>query len=129
MAKSLSGLWLRSLRSISKTQRAQSRLMKSLLPKPARNPTVRKTPALLPKPPGGACESSQICAQARHPNRTARRALARQLEAVVFFSDQPRSGGVWQTHGLLAVSAVRCGDCIGAAAAGRDAAWLPADRP
>ena len=34
MAKSLSGLWLRSLRSITKTQRAQTRLMKSLLPQP-----------------------------------------------------------------------------------------------
>ena len=41
MAKSLSGLWLRSLRSITKTQRAQSRLMKSLLPKPARSPARR----------------------------------------------------------------------------------------
>jgi poly(hydroxyalkanoate) depolymerase family esterase len=41
MAKSLSGLWLRSLRSITKTQRAQTRLMKSLMPKPARK-TARK---------------------------------------------------------------------------------------
>jgi poly(hydroxyalkanoate) depolymerase family esterase len=36
MAKSLSGLWLRSLRSITRTQRAQTRLLKSLLPTPAR---------------------------------------------------------------------------------------------
>jgi poly(hydroxyalkanoate) depolymerase family esterase len=42
MAKSLSGLWLRSLRSITKTQRAQTRLMKSLMPKPARAPAVRR---------------------------------------------------------------------------------------
>ena len=42
MAKSLSGLWLRSLRSITKTQRAQTRLVKSLMPKPARKPAVRK---------------------------------------------------------------------------------------
>ena len=53
MAKSLSGLWLRSLRSITKTQRAQSRLMKSLLPKPARKTAVRrvkvKVPATVPK--------------------------------------------------------------------------------
>ena len=45
MAKSLSGLWLRSLRSISKTQRAQTRLMKSLLPKPARSPIARPAKA------------------------------------------------------------------------------------
>ena len=49
MAKSLSGLWLRSLRSITKTQRVQTRLMKSLLPKPARTPVARpakpKSPA------------------------------------------------------------------------------------
>ncbi len=49
MAKSLSGLWLRSLRSITKTQRAQTRLVKSLLPKPARTPVARpakpKSPA------------------------------------------------------------------------------------
>ena len=57
MAKSLSGLWLRSLRSISKTQRAQTRLMKSLLPQPARSPVARrvklklkvKAPAAAPK--------------------------------------------------------------------------------
>lgn len=42
MAKSLSGLWLRSLRSITKNQRAQTRLMKSLMPKPARAPAVRR---------------------------------------------------------------------------------------
>ena len=72
MAKSLSSLWLRSLRSISKTQRAQSRLMKSLLPKPARNPTVRKTPALLPKPPGGLAKAAK---SARKPaTQTAPRA-------------------------------------------------------
>ena len=59
MAKSLSGLWLRSLRSISKTQRAQSRLMKSLLPKPARSPTVRKTPAQLAKPPEGLAKAAK----------------------------------------------------------------------
>jgi poly(hydroxyalkanoate) depolymerase family esterase len=41
MAKSLSGLWLRSLRSMGKTQRAQTRLLKSLLPKPARSAAVR----------------------------------------------------------------------------------------
>ena len=49
MAKSLSGLWLRSLRSITKTQRVQTRLMKSLLPKPAGTPVARpakpKSPA------------------------------------------------------------------------------------
>ena len=55
MARSLSGLWLRSLRSITKTQRAQSRLVKSLLPKPARKTAVRrgkatvKAPATVPK--------------------------------------------------------------------------------
>jgi poly(hydroxyalkanoate) depolymerase family esterase len=43
MAKSLSGLWLRSMRSLGKTQRAQTRLLKSLLPKPARSPAVRRT--------------------------------------------------------------------------------------
>ncbi len=48
MAKSLSGLWLRSLRSISKTQRAQTRLMKSLLPKPARSPIARPAKAKSP---------------------------------------------------------------------------------
>jgi poly(hydroxyalkanoate) depolymerase family esterase len=42
MAKSLSGLWLRSLRSITKNQRAQTRLMKRLMPKPARAPAVRR---------------------------------------------------------------------------------------
>ncbi len=44
MTKSLSGLWLRSLRSIAKTQRAQTRLVKSLLPKPkpARSPVARR---------------------------------------------------------------------------------------
>ena len=55
MAKSLSGLWLRSLRSISKTQRAQTRLMKSLLPKPARSqiarPAKAKSPARRVKAP------------------------------------------------------------------------------
>ena len=72
MAKSLSSLWLRSLRSISKTQRAQSRLMKSLLPKPARNPTVRKTPALLAKPPGALAKAAK---SARKPaTQTAPRA-------------------------------------------------------
>ena len=59
MAKSLSGLWLRSLRSTSKTQQAQSRLMKSLLPKPARSPTVRKTPAQLAKPPEGLAKAAK----------------------------------------------------------------------
>jgi len=59
MPKSLSGLWLRSLRSITKTQRAQSRLMKSLLPKPARKPTVRKTAAQLAKPPGGLAKATR----------------------------------------------------------------------
>ena len=55
MAKSLSGVWLRSLRSITKTQRAQNRLMKSLLPKPARSPIARpvkvKSPAQRVKAP------------------------------------------------------------------------------
>ena len=55
MAKSLSGLWLRSLRSITKTQRAQTRLMKSLMPKPARKTAVRpgkvKSPARRVKAP------------------------------------------------------------------------------
>jgi poly(hydroxyalkanoate) depolymerase family esterase len=45
MAKSLSGLWLRSLRSITKTQRAQTRLVKSLMPKPARKTAVRRVKA------------------------------------------------------------------------------------
>ena len=48
MAKSLSGLWLRSLRSLNETKRAQTRLMKILLPKPARSPAVRKTKAKTP---------------------------------------------------------------------------------
>jgi len=42
MAKSLSGLWLRSLRAITKTQRAQTRLVKSLMPKPTLSPALRR---------------------------------------------------------------------------------------
>ena len=62
MARSLSGLWLRGLRSITKTRRAQTRLMKSLVPKVARSLPVRpvkvksqsrrlkaKAPAAMPK--------------------------------------------------------------------------------
>ena len=48
MAKSLSGLWLRSLRSIGKTQRAQTRLVKSLLPKSARSTAARPAKAKSP---------------------------------------------------------------------------------
>ncbi len=42
MAKSLSSLWLRSVRNLSKNQRAQTRLLKSLMPKAVRAPAVRK---------------------------------------------------------------------------------------
>ena len=68
MAKSLSGLWLRSLRSISKTQRAQTRLMKSLLPKPARSPIARpakaKSPARRVKAPAAAAKPVRKTARA-----------------------------------------------------------------
>jgi poly(hydroxyalkanoate) depolymerase family esterase len=43
MARSLSGLWLKSLRRIGQAQRAQERLLKRLLPKPARSPVRAKT--------------------------------------------------------------------------------------
>ena len=46
MARSLSGLWLKNLRSIGKAQRAQERLLKRLLPKLARSPVRAKSPAL-----------------------------------------------------------------------------------
>ena len=68
MAKSLSGLWLRSLRSISKTHRAQTRLMKSLLPKPARSPIARpakaKSPARRVKAPAAAAKPVRKTARA-----------------------------------------------------------------
>ena len=68
MAKSLSGLWLRSLRSITKTQRAQTRLMKSLLPKPARSPLGRpakaKSPARRVKAPAAAPKTVKPVARA-----------------------------------------------------------------
>ena len=68
MAKSLSGLWLRSLRSISKTQRAQTRLMKSLLPKPARSPIARpakaKSPARRVKAPAAVAKPVKTTARA-----------------------------------------------------------------
>ena len=70
MAKRLSGLWLRSLRSITKTQRAQTRLMKSLLPKPARTPVARpakqKSPArqVKAKAPVAAPKTAKLAARA-----------------------------------------------------------------
>ena len=60
MAKSLSGLWLRSLRSSTKTQRAQTRLMKSLLPKPARI-TARRVKA---KAPAAVAKTAKPAARA-----------------------------------------------------------------
>lgn len=42
MAKSLSSLWLRGVRSLTKNQRAQTRLLKTLLPKAVRAPAARK---------------------------------------------------------------------------------------
>ena len=46
MPKSLSSLWLKSVRRMGKAQQAQGRrLLQSLVPQPARAPAVRKTPA------------------------------------------------------------------------------------
>lgn len=68
MVKSLSGLWLRSLRSVSKTQQAQARLMKSLLPKPARNPIARpakvKNPVRRANAPAAVVKTAQQAARA-----------------------------------------------------------------
>lgn len=49
MAKSLSSLWLRSVRNLTKNQRAQRRLLKTLLPKAVRAPAARKTKSVKPK--------------------------------------------------------------------------------
>lgn len=51
MAKSLSSLWLRSIKRLSKSQQAQGRrLLKSMLPKPVRAPAARRAkPAKLAK--------------------------------------------------------------------------------
>jgi poly(hydroxyalkanoate) depolymerase family esterase len=51
MPKSLSSLWLKSIRRMGKAQQAQGRrLLQSLAPKPARAPAVRKAPARVAKP-------------------------------------------------------------------------------
>lgn len=50
MAKSLSSLWLKSVRRMGKAQQAQGRrLLQSLVPKPPRAPAVRKAPARVAK--------------------------------------------------------------------------------
>ncbi|MDP3413598.1 MAG: PHB depolymerase family esterase [Polaromonas sp.] len=50
MAKSLSSLWLKSVRRMGKAQQAQGRrLLQSLVPQPARAPAVRKAPARVAK--------------------------------------------------------------------------------
>jgi poly(hydroxyalkanoate) depolymerase family esterase len=67
MAKSLSGLWLRSLRSITKNQRAQTRLMKSLMPKPARAPAVRRAKV---KSPVRQVKAMAALTKATKPART-----------------------------------------------------------
>jgi poly(hydroxyalkanoate) depolymerase family esterase len=50
MPKSLSSLWLKSIRRMGKAQQAQGRrLLQSLAPKPARAPAARKAPARVAK--------------------------------------------------------------------------------
>ncbi len=98
MAKSLSGLWLRSLRSISKTQRAQTRLMKSLLPKPARVPLARP-------------------AKAKSPARRVKAAAAAAKPVKTTFRASPLPGS-WKLSYFSATSPAR------AASGKRMAYWL-----
>ncbi|MDQ3272052.1 MAG: esterase, partial [Pseudomonadota bacterium] len=50
MARSLSSLWLKSVRRMGKAQQAQGRrLLQSLVPKPPRAPAMRKAPAKVAK--------------------------------------------------------------------------------
>ncbi len=52
MPKSLSSLWLKSVRRMGKAQQAQGRrLLQSLVPRPVRAPAVRKSPARVAKAP------------------------------------------------------------------------------
>ena len=100
MAKSLSSLWLRSLRSITKTQRAQTRLMKSLLPKPAPSPVAR--PAK-PKSPARRVKAKSQATLSKTVKPTAR------AEALP---------GTWKQSYFLATSPAR------AASGKRMAYWL-----
>ena len=52
MARSLSSLWLKNLRSFSKVQRAQQQLLKRLLPKPARRPAAKQARPVRASGPG-----------------------------------------------------------------------------
>ena len=93
MAKSLSSLWLKSLRRGMKTQRAQSRLLKSLMPKaPRAKPAKARKPVRARVTTKRATARSPIRAQSV---RNAASALAARAAPVA---------GSWQKSYFSAVS-------------------------
>ena len=71
MARSLSRLWLKNLRSLGKAQRAQERLLKRLAPKPARRPVARKAKPAKQASPPSSLNTALVARLRPGPPRTA----------------------------------------------------------